>query len=58
MHKLLTSQQQTSGLMYGFEESRATRRQELTNKRTEKGTFFVNIKLIEIFGFAGQEKVT
>ena len=40
MYKLLTSNQQTSQLMYGFEESQATRRQELTNNKTEKGTFF------------------
>ena len=35
-YKLLTSNQQTSQLMYGFEESQATRRQELTNNKTEK----------------------
>ena len=58
MHKLLTSTQQTSQLMYGFEESQATRRQELTNNKTEKGTFFVRIKLTDIFGFADQEKIT
>ena len=58
MHKLLPSQQQTSELMYGFEESVTIRRQELTNNKTEKGTFFVNIKLIDLFGFADQEKVT
>ena len=58
MHKLLTSQQQTRELMYGFEDSVAMRRQELTNNKTEKGTFFVNIKLIDLFGFADQEKVT
>ena len=40
MYKLLTSQQQTSQLMYGFEESVTIRRQELTNHKTEKGTFF------------------
>ena len=44
--------------MYGFEESQATRRLELATKKTEKGTFFVNIKLIDLFGFADQEKVT
>ena len=44
--------------MYGFEESQATRRQELTNNKTEKGTFFVRIKLTDIFGFADQEKIT
>ena len=58
MHKLLTSNQQTSQLMYGFEESQATRRQELTNNKTEKGTFFVRIKLKDLFGFADQEKIT
>ena len=58
MNKLLTSGQQTSELMYGFEESQATRRLELTTNKTEKGTFFVNIKLIDLFGFADQEKVT
>ena len=56
MHKLLTSNQQTSQLMYGFEESQATRRQELTNNETEKGTFFVRIKLKDLLGFADQEK--
>ena len=58
MYKLLTSNQQTSQLMYGFEESQATRRQELTNNETEKGTFFVRIKLKYLFGFADQEKIT
>ena len=58
MYKLLTSNQQTSQLMYGFEESQATRRQELTNNKTEKGPFFVRIKLTDIFGFADQEKIT
>ena len=58
MYKLLTSTHQTSQLMYGFEESQATRRQELTTNKTEKGTFFVRIKLTDIFGFADQEKIT
>ena len=40
-NKLLTSGQQTSELMYGFEESQATRRLELTTYKTEKGTFFI-----------------
>ena len=51
-HKLLTSQKQTSELIYGFEESVLIRRQEITNKKTEKGTF----KLIDLIGFADQEK--
>ena len=56
MIKLLTSTQQTSQLMYGFEESSTIRRQELTNNKTEKGTFFVRIKLKDLFGFADQKK--
>ena len=44
--------------MYGFEESQATRRQELTTNKTEKGTFFVRIKLKDLFGFADQENIT
>ena len=58
MIKLLTSTQQTSQVMYGFEESSTIRRQELTNNKTEKGTFFVRIKLKDLFGFADQEKIT
>ena len=58
MYKLLTSTQQISQLMYGFEESVAIRRQELTNNKTEKVTFFVRIKLRDLFGFADQEKIT
>ena len=58
MIKLLTSTQQTSQLMYGFEESTTIRRQELTNNKNEKGTFFVRIKLKDLFGFADQEKIT
>ena len=58
MYKLLTSTQQTSQLMYGFEESTAIRRQELTTNKTEKETFFVRIKLKGLFGFADQEKIT
>ena len=57
-YKLLTSQQQTSQLMYGFEESVTVRREELTNHKTEKGTFFVRIKLKDLFGFDNQEKIT
>ena len=44
MYKLLTSTYQTSQLLYGFEESTAIRRQELTNNKTEKGTFFCENK--------------
>ena len=39
MNKLLTSGQQTSELMYGFEESKSsTRRLELTTNETERNT--------------------
>ena len=58
IYKLLTSTQQTSQLMYGFEESTAIRRQELTNNKTEKGTFFERTKLKDLIGFADQEKLT
>ena len=58
MNKLLTSAQYTSELLYGFVESQASRRLELTIKKSEKGTVFAKIKLIDLFGFAGQEKVT
>ena len=47
MNELLTSTQYTCELLYGFEESQATRRQKQTNNKTEKGTFFVNIKLTD-----------
>ena len=57
MLKLLTSTSQTSQLMYGFEESTTIRRQALTNNKNEKGTFFVRIKLRDLFGFADQEKI-
>ena len=58
MYKLLTSTKSTSQLMYGFEENLSVRRQELTNNKNEKGTFFVRIKLKNLFGFADQEKIT
>ena len=58
MYKLLTSTSQTSQLLYGFEENLSVRRQELTNNKNEKGTFFVRIKLKDLFGFADQEKIT
>ena len=58
MYKCLTSTKSTSQLLYGFEESETIRRQELTNNKNEKGTFFVRIKLKDLFGFADQEKIT
>ena len=58
MYKLLTSGSQTSQLLYGFEESTTIRRQELTNNKNEEGTFFVRIKLKDLFGFADQYKIT
>ena len=56
LYELLTSQQQTRQLMYGVDESIAIRKQELTNNKTDVGTFFVRIKLKD-FGFADQEKI-
>ena len=58
MYKCLTSTKSTSQFLYGFEESETIRRQELTNNKNEKGTFFVRIKLKDLFGFADQEKIT
>ena len=58
MYKLLTSSQQTSQLIYGFEESTEERSEDKNNNTTEKGTFFVRIKLNDLFGFADQEKIT
>ena len=58
MYILLTSQQQTSEMVYGFEENTAIRGQELTNHKPEKGTFIVRKKLKDLFGFADQEKNT
>ena len=40
MYKFLTSNPQTYELLFEFEESENTRRQELTNKKTGKGIFF------------------
>ena len=57
-NKLSIRGQQTRELIYGFEESGTIKRQELTNKKTEKGTIFVNTKLVDLFPFADQEKVT
>ena len=56
IHKLLTSTKSTSQLIYGLEEDTTIRRQELTNNKNEKGTFFVRIKRKDLFGFADQEK--
>ena len=56
LHKLFTSKQQTSELLFGFEESVAIRRLELTNSKTEKGTFFVKNRPTDLFGFSDQEK--
>ena len=58
MYKLLTSTSRTSQLLCGFEQSTTIRRQELTNNKNELGTFFVRIKLKDLFGFADQEKIT
>ena len=56
MHKTLTTNHQTGELLYGFEESDISRRQELTNNVVEKGTIFLRIKFRDLFGFADQEK--
>ena len=45
---------------YGFDSNVPRRRQELTNNKEagEKGTFYSRIRLIDIFGFADQDKIT
>ena len=60
MHKLLSSCHDTNDLLYGFDSSIPRRREELTNNKEagEKGTFYNRIRLIDIFGFADQDKIT
>ena len=50
--RVLTSSQLTSKLMYGFEESEATRRLEPTNHKEMRKT------LTGVFGHADQENIT
>ena len=59
MHKLLSSSHDTTDLLYGFESNITRRREELTNNKEagEKGTFYNRIRLIDIFGFADQDKI-
>ena len=58
MHKFLISHQQTRELFYGFKESEATKRLELTTNKLEKRFFFLRIQLRDLFGFADQETMT
>ena len=58
IYKCSTSNQHPNELIYGFEESGNTRREELTNNKTEKETFFVKIKLRDQFKIADQVKFT
>ena len=60
MHKLLSSSHDTNDILYGFDSSVPRRRFELTNNKEdlEKGTFYSRIRLIDIFGFADQDKIT
>ena len=60
MHKLLSSSHDTYDIIYGFDSSIPRRREELTNNKEagEKGTFYNRIRLIDIFGFADQDKIT
>ena len=45
--------------MYGFDIDDTKRKEELTIiKINKKDYFFVRIRLIDIFGFADQEKIT
>ena len=61
MYKLLISHQNTSELMYGFDIDDDKRKRQLTDNKTladTKGLFFVRIRLVDLFGFADQEKIT
>ena len=60
MHKLLSSSHDTNDILYGFDSNVNRRREELTNNKEagEKGTFYSRIRLIDIFGFADQDKIT
>ena len=60
MHKLLSSCHETIEPLYGFDSNINRRRQELTKNKEdlEKGTFYNRIRLIDIFGFADQDKIT
>ena len=60
MHKLLSSCHDTTDLLYDFDSNIARRREELTNFKEagEKGIFYNRIRLIDIFGFADQDKIT
>ena len=60
MYKLLSSCHDTNEPLYGFDSNINRRRQELTNNKEagEKGTFYSRIRLIDIFGFADQDKIT
>ena len=50
MYKRLACNQQTRQLMYGYEETENTRREELTIKKNRITNNFVRIKLKDLFG--------
>ena len=54
----LTSPMICNELMFEFELSEPTRRLEITNYKTDKGTDFVRTRSTNIFGFADQETIT
>ena len=59
MYKLLTSSKGSDDLSIGFDRDCTRRRNELTNKKTQKGQYHVRIYLKDVFGYAEyQEKGT
>ena len=59
MYKLITSARNSDDLSTGFDRSRDSRQQELTENKNIKGKYHVTIMLKDLFGFAEhQEKGT
>ena len=52
MYKLLSSIRDSDDLSIGFNRNRDRRKQELLNKKTQKGKFHLGIYLKDVFGFA------
>ena len=52
MYKLLTSSRGSDDLSIGFDRDRNRRQRELTNSKTQKGKFHIQIYLKDVFGFA------
>ena len=59
MYKSITSAKNTDDLSKGFDRSRDSRNEELTEEKNVKGKYQLTIMLKDVFGFAEhQEKAT